>query len=189
MGQYFKFICLLNETFLQFIEIFCHEGGSKFLEMARVNNYYMLRMEKLLSRGGLWYKQRVVLAGEYAKNEKNHEVNLHILTLSQSDTGYITDVTAQNINPNTSRDKCIEEYCAKENEFRYIINHDTFQYVDKQKCTTKIHPLAILLEEGYNNCGEWSRQRLSVQNDIPENFTEYELDENDYEYLSREKNF
>lgn len=189
MGQYFKFICLLNETFLQFIEIFYHEGGSKFLEMARVNNYYMLRMEKLLSRGGLWYKQRVVLAGEYAKNEKNHEVNLHVLTLNQSDTGYITDVTAQNINPNTTSDKCIEEYCAKENEFRYIINHDTFQYVDKQKCTTKIHPLAILLEEGYNNCGEWSRQRLSVQNDIPENFTEYELDESDYEYLSREKNF
>jgi hypothetical protein len=189
MGQYFKFICLLNETFLQFIEIFCHEGGSKFLEMAHVNNYYMLRMEKLLSQGGLWYKQRVVLAGEYAENEKNHEVNLHVLTLSQSDTGYITDVTAQNINPNTTRDKCIEEFCTKENEFRYIINHDTSQYVDKQKCTTKIHPLAILLEEGYNNCGEWSRQRLSVQNDIPENFSEYELDESEYEYLSTEKNF
>ena len=189
MGQYFRFVCLLNETFLQFIEIFCHEGGSKFLEMAGVNNYYMLRMEKLLSQGGLWYKQRVVLAGEYAKNEKNHEVNLHILTLSQSDTEYKSDVTAQNINPNTTRDKCIKEYCAKENEFRYIINHDKYQYVDKQKCTTKIHPLAILLEEGYNNTGEWSSQRLSVQNDIPENFTEYELDESDYEYLSREKNF
>ena len=46
-----------------------------------------------------------------------------------------------------------------------------------------------LFRRGYNNTGEWSRQRLSVQNDIPENFTEYELDESDYEYLSREKNF
>jgi hypothetical protein len=146
-------------------------------------------MEKLLSQGGLWYKQRVVLAGEYAKNEKNHEVNLHVLTLDQCDTEYKSDVTAQNINPKTTRDKCIEEYCAKENEFRYIINHDTFQYVDKQKCTTKIHPLAILLEEGYNNCGEWARQKLSVGNNIPENFTEYELDESDYEYLSKEENF
>ena len=70
MGQYFLFVCLLNETFLQFINIFCHEGGSKFLEMAYKNNYFMLRMEKLLSPGNLWYKQRVVLAGDNANSEK-----------------------------------------------------------------------------------------------------------------------
>jgi hypothetical protein len=184
MGQYFLFVCLLNETFIQFIDIFRHEGGSKFLEMAYINNYYMLRMEKLLSPGGLWYKQRVVLAGEYANNEKNHEVNLHILTLPESDTDYKSDVTAQNINPTTTADNCIKEYSAKEGEFRYIINHDTYQYVDKQKCITKIHPLAILLEEGYSNStGLWSRQRISVQNNIPENFTEYILDESEFEYL------
>jgi hypothetical protein len=185
MGQYFRFVCILNETFLQFIEIFSHEGGSKFLEMAGVNNYYMLRMEKLLSPGGLWYKQRVVLAGEYAKNEKNHPVNLSTLTLSQSETDYKTDVTAQNINPNTTADNCIKKYCAKKDEFRYIVNHDTHQYVDKQESTTKIHPLAILLEEGYNNCGEWSRQRISVQNDIPDNFMKYIVDESEFEYLSK----
>ena len=146
----------------------------------------MLRMEKLLSPDGLWYKQRVVLAGEYANNEKNHEVNLHILTLPESDTDYKSEVTAQNINPNTTADNCIKEYSAKEGEFRYIINHDTHQYVDKQKCITKIHPLAILLEEGYSNStGIWSRQRISVQNNIPENFTEYVLDESEFEYLSR----
>ena len=185
MGQYFQFICLLNETFIQFIHIFCHEGGSKFLEMAYKNNYYMLRMEKLLSPGNLWYKQRVVLAGDNANNEKNHQVNLFVLTLTESESGYKSGVTAQNINPDASINNCIKEYCVEEDEFRYIINHDTYQYVDKQKSTTKIHPLAILLEEGYiNSAGLWSRQRISVQNHIPENFTEYEVDESEFEYLS-----
>jgi len=41
--------------------------------MIGVNNYYMLRMEKLLSEGGLWYKQRVVLAGEYTLDESEFE--------------------------------------------------------------------------------------------------------------------
>lgn len=186
MGQYFRFVCLLNDTFIQFIDIFRHEGGSKFLEMAFRNNYYMLRMEKLLSPGGLWYKQRVVLAGDNANNEKNHDVNLYVLTIPESDSDHKSDVTSQNINPITSADNCINEYSAKENEFRYIINHDTYQFFDKQKSTTKIHPLAILLEEGHiNSTGLWSRQRISVQNNIPENFTEYILDESEFEYLSR----
>jgi hypothetical protein len=186
MGQYFRFVCLLNETFIQFIYIFCHEGGSKFLEMAYKNNYFMLRMEKLLSPGNLWYKQRVVLAGDNAENEKNHQVNLFVLTIPESESDYKSDVTAQDINPNTTLNNCIKEYCVGENEFRYIINHDTFQYVDKEKSTTKIHPLAILLEEGYiNSKGLWSRQRISVQNNIPENFTEYIIDESEFEYLSK----
>ena len=186
MGQYFLFVCLLNETFLQFINIFCHEGGSKFLEMAYKNNYFMLRMEKLLSPGNLWYKQRVVLAGDNANSEKNHQVNLFGLTIPESVSGYKSDVTARNINPDTSLINCIKEYCAKEDEFRYIINHDYFQYVDKEKSTTKIHPLAILLEEGYiNSTGLWSRQRISVQNNIPENFTEYIIDESEFEYLDK----
>ena len=188
MGQYFRFVCLLNDTFIQFIDIFRHEGGSKFLEMACKNNYYMLRMEKLLSKGGLWYKQRVVLTGDYSNNEKNHDVNLYVLTTPESDSEseYKSDVTSQNINPSTSADNCINEYSAKEYEFRYIINHDSFEYVDKQKSTTKIHPLAILLEEGHiNSTGLWSRQRISVGNNIPEKFTEYILDESEFEYLSR----
>ena len=189
MGQYFLFVCLLNDTFIQFIHIFCHEGGSKFLEMAYKNNYFMLRMEKLLSPGNLWYKQRVVLAGDNAENEKNRQVNLFALTIPESESDYKTEVTAQNINPETTVDKMIAEYCTEKDEFQYIINYDTCQYVDKQKCTTKIHPLAILLEEGYINYpGLWARQRISVQNDIPENFTEYILDESEFEYLSKEDN-
>lgn len=143
MGQYFRFVCLLNETFIQFIYIFCHEGGSKFLEIVYKNNYFMLRMEKLLSPGNLWYKQRVVLAGDNSNNEKNHQVNLFVLTIPESESGYKSGVTAQNINPNTTLNNCIKEYCVEKDEFQYIINHDTFQYVDKEKCTTKIHPLAI----------------------------------------------
>ena len=177
MGQYFLFICILNETFIQFIETFRHEGGSKFLDMASINNYYMLRMEKLLSPTGLWFKQRVILAGEYAKKETPYAANLYELSV-----GCNMGVTAQNINPTVSEDDCIEEYSAKNNEFRYIINHDTKQYVDKQKSVKKIHPLAILLEEGYmESSGIWSRQRLSVENDIPDNYTEYIVDETEYE--------
>ena len=137
-------------------------------------------------------KWRVTQGGEEAggiadnENEKNHQVNLFVLTIHESESDYKSDVTAQDINPNTTPTNCIKEYCVEENEFRYIINHDTFQYVDKEKSTTKIHPLAILLEEGYiNSTGLWSRQRISVQNNIPENFTEYIIDESEFEYLSK----
>jgi hypothetical protein len=90
----------------------------------------------------------------------------------------VTGVTSQNVNPVIVSDK----YYAEENEFRYVIIHDTQQYVDKQK-SAKIHPFSILLKEGFNNCESlWSRQRITIQNDIPDNFTEYIIDESEYNY-------
>ena len=96
MGQYFRFVCLLNDTFIQFIDTFRHEGGSKLLEMCYLNNYYMLRMEKLLSDGGLWHKQHVVLTGDYADNEKNHLCNLYHMTEEDKTLKFV--VKSQNIN-------------------------------------------------------------------------------------------
>ena len=42
MGQYFKWFVKLNDTFFQFIEIYICEGGMKLLEMAYLDNPYML---------------------------------------------------------------------------------------------------------------------------------------------------
>lgn len=177
MGQYFRFICLSNDTIIQFIDTFRHEGGCKLLEMFYLNNYYMLRMEKLLSTGGAWYKHRVVLAGDNAKREQNSDFNLYNMT--------DIETVSKNINPVVTETECIERYCAEENEFRYIVNHDTKQYVDKQKCK-KIHPLAILLADGdtyFNESGKWTKQRISVQNTLEENLEEYTFDESEFEYL------
>lgn len=190
MGQYFRFICLLKDNYIQFIVKFRHEGGCKLLEMCYLNNYYMLRMEKLLSDGGLWNKQRVVLAGDYAENEGGHACNLYQMTEIDEYSGI---VIVKNINPVVTEDECIEQYCAEENEYQYIVNHDTYQYVDKQKCK-KIHPLAILLADGdthFNESGEWAKQRISVESSVNfrerfgETFTEYVFDESEFEYLTK----
>ena len=187
MGQYFRFVCLLNETFIQFIDTFRHEGGCKLLEMCYLNNYYMLRMEKLLSDGGLWHKQHVVLTGDYADNENNHLCNLYHMTEEDKTLKFV--VKSQNINPTVTEDECIDKYCADENEYRYIVNHDTLQYVDKQKCK-KIHPLAILLSDGgidtkFDECGKWAKQRISVEinANFSDKYSEYIFDESEFEYL------
>lgn len=183
MGQYFRFICLLKDNSIQFIDTFRHEGGCKLLEMCYLNNYYMLRMEKLLSEGGLWHRQRVVLAGEYAECEKGSliKMTLNLYNLCDSDAG------AQNMNPTVTVEECINDYCTEKDEFRYIVNHDTKEYVDKEKCK-HIHPLAFLIADGENNhfneFGRWAKQRISVEKTVYlDEFTEYAFDESEFEFL------
>ena len=92
-------------------------------------------------------------------------------------------------NRGVTEDECIDKYCAEENEYRYIVNHDTLQYVDKQKCK-KIHPLAILLSDGgidttFDECGKWAKQRISVEinANFSDKYSEYIFDESEFEYL------
>ena len=190
MGQYFKWFVKLNDTFFQFIEIYIGEGGMKLLEMAYLYNPYMLRLEKLISKGGLWYKQRISLEGDYADHVHDCSFNLYQLTSGSVQFEHDYEVPRKNIDIITqyiyqNREEDKDNYIVNQNEFQYFVNHDTKQYIDKKKLETDIHPLAILCSYGDNNykeSGKWRFNRLSVENQIPADFTEYVFYEKDFSY-------
>ena len=77
-----------------------------------------------------------------------------------------------------------------EHKSRYVINHDTKEYVDKNnvpdKDGWKIHPLPLLTCEGNGRgggdfrgeselVGLWSRNLISVSEKLPEGYTELEF--------------
>ena len=186
MGQYFKWFVKLNDTFYQFIELYIGEGGMKLLEMGWRINPYMLRLEKLISKGNPWYKQRISLEGDYAENVPECGFNLYQLAFSPVDFENEFDVQRNNIDITTqyvSQNIREDKHCvAKPNEFQYYVNHDSKQYIDKTKLQTDYHPLAILCSYGddhYEESGKWRLNRLSVENEIPADFTEYVFYEKD----------
>ena len=177
MGQYFKWCIKLNDTYYQFIEIYWLESGMKLSEIAHLDNIYMLRLEKLISKGNLWYKQKLILAGDYTTYIEPYEYNLFTLSENTTISRNSIDITTEYIH----QDKNIlkENYMVKINEFQYICNHDTKEYIDKKKLIRYIHPLAILCNEcvdvdvGDGSSGKWCCNRISVENIIPDDFTEY----------------
>ena len=69
--------------------------------------------------------------------------------------------------------------------YRYLVNHDTQQYVDKDKAGD-IHPLPLLTAEGDREGGDyrgsneelvgiWARNILSAENEVPPGFAELEV--------------
>ena len=81
MGQYYKAIILEDaplekeeiKTFLEAI----FGSGMKITEHSYLNNNFVNTFEYQLTKDGLFYKSRVVWAGDYADNEKNYEYNLY----------------------------------------------------------------------------------------------------------------
>jgi hypothetical protein len=137
----------------------------KLMEHSYIGNEYMLAVEHLLSRKGMFYKSRLVWAGDYADKEPEGE-NLYTL----------------------SDDK--EPFCTKSdvNSHKYIVNHTKKQYVFKG---TTIHRLSLLTAEGngsgggdyyginYELVGIWARDVISMEDEIPDGFTEFICEFND----------
>lgn len=159
--------------------------GTKLTEHSWLKNPFVQTIETLLLPNGPWHKQPLVWAGDYADGEKD---TIH----NWMDTeGNIQESDGSNL-----YDFCTEENHIKlkskklSKEFRYILNHSTKQFVDKTKCPSNngwiTHPLPILTCEGngrgggdYNEDGHsanyigiWARNIISVDQSIPEGFTE-----------------
>ena len=171
MGQYYKAIILgeeqvnTEEIIRFFLEAF-FGSGSKLTEHSYIDNPFVNTFEFLLTKEGMFYKSRVVWAGDYADNEKNMDKNLYHI---------VNDLT----------DKTFSLKVKETKEYQYIINHTKKQYVDKKK--EKIfHPLPLLTAEGNgrgggdyrgekeNLIGIWARDVISVEKDKPEGYEELE---------------
>jgi len=176
MGQYYKPISIEKKQY-----VYSHDYGNglKLMEHSWLSNGFVGVVEDLIAEGGAWNGDRIVWAGDYADDEKNRKSNLFSLTEAE---------------------KCRIRPDETENKYRYVINLDTKEYVDKTKIPVSdvyteddgkewpyvIHPLPILTCEGNGRgggdlhkesplVGKWARNRVTVANEIPEGFTEMEF--------------
>jgi hypothetical protein len=187
MGQYYIVIFLAekNTTEKEYIRLYIephrYDSGNKLMEHSYLENKMMKSVETLLCPEGIFYKSRVVWAGDYADSEEGEEENLYSMTEYVDNANKYLKV----LPPLT------------ENSYPYIVNHTKKVYVDKEKCNkdsngSVIHPLALLTNEtnglgggdycGNNEalCGTWARDTISLESSIPDGFTELVCDFEEY---------
>jgi len=168
MGQYYKIIILgENKDFIRFFINISYGLGLKLTEHSYQNINFLNTIEYLLSSKGSFYKSRIVWAGDYADSEENNSKNLYHITDDESNKEYVLKFTKL------------------EDEHKYIVNHTKKQFIDKSKYKS-IHPLPFITAEGNGRgggdyygtneefIGSWSRDIISMEKDIPDDFIEFE---------------
>jgi hypothetical protein len=153
MGQYF--ICIFLAEDGKYIRAFVNPhnymNGAKLVEHSYVNNSFMNAVEFMLSPQGIFYKSRLVWAGDYADVEESGD-NLYTMANQMEDKVVVLN---------------------KKTECRFILNHTKKLFISKDTLCD-IHPLAILTAEGNgrgggdyhgsdeNLCGSWARDVISM---------------------------
>lgn len=171
MGQYYKAILLAEKDEQQaheFIRAFILAfTGQKLMEHSYIDDPFVKCVESLLTPEGMFYKTRLVWAGDYADVEANQEKNLY--QIADEDKNAQKELLTRTL---VSAD------------YRYILNHTKQLYVDKNKCKNTIHPLPLLTAEGNGRgggdyrgtnlelVGSWARDVISVERVMPNHFTE-----------------
>ena len=174
MGQYYIAIFLAEkqrnkEVIRAFMTAHDFGNGVKLMEHSYKGNRYMNAVEYALSPDGYFTNSRLVWAGDYADPEPDNKENLnHIAYENENEKQFFTDAP-------------------KDKYYRYILNHSKEQFVDKgpkKEWRFEIHPLSLLTSEGNGQgggdyrgknedmCGIWSRDIISVDNEVPEGYTE-----------------
>ena len=169
MGQYYIALILGEKRSAADKEIIRMEldpmnyaNGAKLTEHSYVGNDFVSVVEFLLSENGMFYKSRLVWAGDYADPEPETNGTLDHAPKPQPRFFF----------------PGIPDTCVKYVKgLRYIVNHTKQQYVDKNGHT--YHPLPLLTAEGngrgggdYHGAGEehigsWSRDVISMESEPP----------------------
>jgi hypothetical protein len=175
MGQYFKPVNIDRKQYLLSHD---YEGnGLKLMEHSYIDNHFVETVESLIAKGGQWYKDRIVWAGDYADNDFNESGEEKDFNLY----GWVS--LEDKINPPMVK-----------KGLRYLVNLDTREFVDKTKIPGiknmpewQIHPLPLLTCEGNGRgggdykgesplIGKWARQRVIASGSKPKNCTEIIFD-------------
>lgn len=179
MGQYYS-PCALNKSKTN-VEgyIYSHDVGEglKLMEHSYINNKLMRCVEGLLVPGGAWNNKPIVWAGDYAEPEKDTDQNFNSMCRSAIEGEHISN-------------KIIPKplSIANSKKHRFIINHTTKEFVDKE-CVQKdndgykIHPLSLLTAEGNGSgggdftgknkhVGTWARHNISIETTVPAGYNE-----------------
>lgn len=179
MGQYYKVIFLdeapqegKDETIQAYSE---PNIGFKLMEHSYQGHLFMKAIESLLIPQGIFYKTRLVWAGDYAKEEPASRNLYHLAEDSiQHDSFPLYDT----YNPE---------------EYPFLVNHTKKEYMDKRMISKflmweddeeqqQIHPLSLLTAEGNGQgrgdyegihmelVGRWARDSISVEQSPPSDF-------------------
>lgn len=184
MGQYYKVIFLGDESEEGQDEIIraysASNSGMKLMEHSYQHHEFMKAIESLLIPQGVFYKTRLVWAGDYAEEEPD-TANLYHLA---EDSIYQDSFPLLNkYNPE---------------DYPFLVNHTKKEYVDKRTISNftfgmkneleQIHPLSLLTAEGNGQgggdykgiymelVGRWTRDSISVNATFPNEYTNLECD-------------
>jgi hypothetical protein len=160
MGQYYLTVILGEKSDKEHIRTYLdptmYMNGSKLTEHSYLGNNFMKIVENLISPSGMFYKSRLVWAGDYADAEPNSKSNLHKMCEGKDPFVYRGELVS----------------------YTYIVNHTKKVYIEKKG--NGLHPLAILTAEGngrgggdYNGpnmemVGTWARDVISMENEAPD---------------------
>lgn len=164
MGQYYFAIILSEKSEKEYIRTYVdptmYMNGMKLTEHSYIGNNFMKVVENLIGPFGMFYKSRLVWAGDYADTEPNSESNLHRMCQAKSPFAYNEPVVS----------------------YTYIVNHTKKVYIkiNDNLQTLTLHPLPLLTVEGNGRgggdyrgsnmdmVGTWARDVISMENEAPD---------------------
>jgi hypothetical protein len=170
MGQYYLAVILDEggKLIRTWVNPHNYGNGAKLMEHSYIGNNFVSVVESLLSPEGMFYKCRLVWAGDYA-DEGDDGKNLYSNAI-ESELKCSVGLPTVNMSA-----------------YRYIVNHTKKLYVDKNlEFEDNIHPLTLLTAEGngrgggdYRGASEdlvgiWARDVISLEKTQPDGFTELE---------------
>ena len=160
MGQYYK-PCSLDKK--EYVYSWDYNSGLKLMEHSWRKNDFVNTVAGLIAKGGAWFGDRIVWAGDYADpeipnipNPENDDKPMNLFDICR-DTNKINPVIPKRT-------------------YKYFLNLDTNEFVDINKCPEEedgwnIHPLPLLTCEGNGRgrgdfhrehpmIGKWARCRV-----------------------------
>lgn len=177
MGQGYNAIILADkrnsadaETIRTWVHPHEFNNGYKLMEHSYIGNNFVEAVEYLLSPLGMFYKSRLVWAGDYADAEPETDENLYVISSNEQNDGKKSHPQRYDMS-----------------QYRFIVNHTKKQYVDKNLELTgrfDIHPLPLLTAEGNGRgggdykgddmelVGTWARDIISLELETPLGYEE-----------------
>jgi hypothetical protein len=166
MGQYYIAVILAEDGkyVRSWLQSYDYASGSKLMEHSYLNNPFVIAVENMIGPKGIFYKSKLVWAGDYADNEVNNSGNLN--GILSNETSKLLQGTQTEV-------------------YRFIVNHTKRLYIDKNSLKNDINPLPLLVSEGNGRgggdylgvdqaiCGSWARNIMSVEDAAPPGYIEF----------------
>ena len=179
MGQYYKVIFLAEKQdgSKEIIRVWIDAYPSKLMEHSYLDNDFLHVIEYLLSREGMFYRSRIIWAGDYADPEEpkdkrvmTREEALAVLCAPES-ISYADDEPSPNLYQLCKEDGTALHFMWRDvipirqlvrhklnitTLHSYVVNHTKRQFVHMRKDGQPaggIHPLPLLVSEGNGSGG------------------------------------